>query len=198
MIALLPFGVALVLAGAVFAGLIATAAPGTADLWPIVENERTERLYLVCSRGFLIAFLATGALDWGSGPLALPTSLLGGGIGLVVGAAVTMKAGFDLGEATSAAVGDLQTEGVYRFSRHPQTVGYGIVYGSIAVLTNSPLVGVLAVVGTGWLVLQAYLEEPWLCEHFGDPYEAYRRRTPRFLGVRSFRRLIGDWIRRSD
>jgi protein-S-isoprenylcysteine O-methyltransferase Ste14 len=36
-----------------------------------------------------------------------------------------------------------------------------------------------------------FAEEPWLREHYGEEYEAFRERTPRFVGWDLLTKLVG-------
>jgi len=93
---------------------------------------------------------------------------------------------FDLGvDQTQGLEGELRTDGLYRYSRNPQyvgyissTIGFALIVGSPFVL---PLCGLLLV---RWLILPL-AEEPWLRDQFGDEYEAYAEDVPRFVGLRT-------------
>jgi protein-S-isoprenylcysteine O-methyltransferase Ste14 len=78
---------------------------------------------------------------------------------------------------------ELITEGIYRYSRNPQNIGWGLALLGIAVAGRSPaaiaLVGLFALVIHGYLV---WLEEPHLEKLFGNKYRQYREQTPRYLG----------------
>lgn len=78
---------------------------------------------------------------------------------------------------------ELITEGIYRYSRNPQNLGWGVALLDVAVAGRSP--SAVALVGLFALVVHCYLvwlEEPHLEELFGDKYREYRRQTPRYLG----------------
>ena len=78
--------------------------------------------------------------------------------------------------------GRLITGGVYRYSRHPQTLG------SVLVLLGAALAGrsAVALILTGLLALAAAvwlpIEERFLERQFGEQYRQYRARTARFAG----------------
>ena len=76
----------------------------------------------------------------------------------------------------------LITDGIYRWSRNPQVVGWTLVLAGVAVLRASGLVLLLA--GLFWLSYRMYLplEERLLERLYGDAYRAYRSRTHRYLG----------------
>jgi len=80
--------------------------------------------------------------------------------------------------------GQLITDGVYRYSRHPQTLGSVLVLTGAALAGRSAvaliLAGVLASTAAVWLPI----EERFLERQFGDEYRRYRARTARFAGWR--------------
>jgi protein-S-isoprenylcysteine O-methyltransferase Ste14 len=103
------------------------------------------------------------------------------------------RSAVDLGEeATEGRKDELRTDGLYRYTRNPQNVGYVLLFATYAVLANSPLVGVLTVEFAVVTVLQVLAEEAWLRNTYGDAYDAYCERVPRFVGVRTFTRAFGD------
>ena len=57
-------------------------------------------------------------------------------------------------------------------------------------LTNSVRVAILAIGGVFWTLLLPFAEEPWLTEQYGDNYEIYRERVPRFIGWQTIARLL--------
>jgi protein-S-isoprenylcysteine O-methyltransferase Ste14 len=77
---------------------------------------------------------------------------------------------------------ELITGGAFQVSRNPQNVGIGAAMAGAAVLGDSWL-ALLTAAGF-WLLFYAYVrfEEEHLGRVFGERYESYRRRTPRFLG----------------
>lgn len=68
--------------------------------------------------------------------------------------------------------------------------GHSFLVGAI-IATNSQKV---AIHGTLTIVVSAlfpFAEEPWLREHYGEEYEAFRERTPRFVGWDLLTKLVG-------
>ena len=72
--------------------------------------------------------------------------------------------------------------GPYRYSRNPMYVGCVMTYAGVAVLTNSlwPLLLLPAVIAL-FVVFVIKREERYLHAEFGERYEAYCRRVPRWL-----------------
>lgn len=91
------------------------------------------------------------------------------------------------GLGVSASIGrgstSLKQSGFYRYSRNPQALGC-VLYGiGFSILWPSWYT-------LGWLVLLALMlhimvrtEEEHLRNRFGEEYDAYRRRVPRYLGL---------------
>ena len=90
--------------------------------------------------------------------------------------------------ASQGLGGDLVTTGAYYYSRNPQYVGAIAAVSGYAVLCNSSLALIAALLVSGWFALVPFAEEPWCREHLGAAYEEYARQVPRFLGPRRPRR----------
>ena len=75
------------------------------------------------------------------------------------------------------------TRGPYRYSRNPQCVAFSLGYVGFALLSNSLLSFLAAVLVSVELCLSPFAEEPWLRERYGKAYEDYTTRVPRFLGL---------------
>lgn len=76
----------------------------------------------------------------------------------------------------------LVTSGVYRFSRNPQMVGWGLVLFGIAMFGRSGVC--LVLVAFYWLTFHIYsdTEEEYLEQDFGEEWLKYRATTPRYFG----------------
>ncbi|MFB6262875.1 MAG: isoprenylcysteine carboxylmethyltransferase family protein [Bradymonadaceae bacterium] len=87
---------------------------------------------------------------------------------------------------------ELVTEGIYRYSRNPQNLGWGLALLGAAVAGRSVsallMAGVFAAAVHGYLV---WLEEPHLEKVFGEVYRDYRESAPRYLGCPSERDATG-------
>lgn len=126
-----------------------------------------------------VGFAEWDALDW---PLWFRWGV---GLPLVLaGNAMVWPAvlGIGLG-ATSGAEAKLKTDGFYRWSRNPQYVADMSILVGWAILSACPSAWILATGGVVALALAPFAEEPWLEEVYGEPYRAYRQRTPRFFGL---------------
>jgi len=82
----------------------------------------------------------------------------------------------------------LVTTGPYRVSRSPMYVGVlGVIAGLAAFYASAWLAGYAAFVWLAFNFASVIYEEPTLRRLFGYEYEAYRARTPRWVGLRSLR-----------
>lgn len=137
--------------------------------------------------------VAVGYLDRGS----LGTDLSGwrflGSILAASGVAIGARAGRELNIAESTGLeGRLYTGGIYRYTRNPQYVGGLIALGGFTLLTNSVRFAILAVGSAIWTLLLPFAEEPWLEEQYGEDYETYCERVPRFIGWKHSFSLCSD------
>jgi protein-S-isoprenylcysteine O-methyltransferase Ste14 len=144
-----------------------------------------------------LALLGLGYLQFGVLGLPQWATLLGGGL-FVGGFVIVIVATFDLGvDQTQGLKGALRTDGLYRYSRNPQYVGYIPATVGFALIVDSPFVAPLCgLLVVRWLILPL-AEEPWLREQFGAEYEAYVDRVPRFVGLRTVGlvwELVGEGI----
>ena len=189
MLAYVPFAAGLLCAAVLLVGFAATAFRDTYRFWPPGADEGKRRVYLFCSNGFVLCTLATIALDAGSASIPLWSRVISGAVA-VLATGLLVKSGLDLGEEESEGrVGELQTDGLYRYTRNPQNVGGILLWWILAVVSASRLVAVLAGAITVWMVVQSRIEEPWLREQY-DGYAEYAETVPRFVGIRSVRRAV--------
>jgi protein-S-isoprenylcysteine O-methyltransferase Ste14 len=136
----------------------------------------------------LVAVAALGLFDLRDLPpgstaawatLVLGLAVMGGG--LIIGA----RALRDLGASLTAMPrprDDAQfvEAGIYRFIRHPMYAALiTAAFGWVLVTTSLPAAVATAALAV-WLDLKARREEAWLSGRYPE-YEAYRRRTHRFI-----------------
>ncbi|MFC4438970.1 MULTISPECIES: methyltransferase family protein [Natrialbaceae] len=168
-----------------FVGVVASAV-GAANYWP--PGERDWRFYTqwTLSQVFTVSLLVVALVDWNSLGLPRPSSLFVGLALFVPGFVVALASGLDLGtEETAGLTGELRTGGWYRYSRNPQYVGYVVASVGFALLANSALVAALCAIYAVWWLTLPLAEEPWLREQYGEAYERYAERVPRFVGLRT-------------
>lgn len=68
---------------------------------------------------------------------------------------------------------------IYKHVRHPLYIGWGVAFWAIPTMTVGHLL--FATLLTIYMVLATVLEERDLVAHFGEQYETYRRRVPKFI-----------------
>ncbi|WP_439026979.1 methyltransferase family protein [Haloarchaeobius sp. DT45] len=160
--------------------------------WPPGERDWRYYLHWTLSNALNVAFVGLAYLDWNTLGLPRPASLYAGVALFVPFYLAALAAGFDLGsEETMGLSGDLRTGGWYRYSRNPQYVCYLVATVGFVLLVNSVLVTTLAIIFASWWVMLPFVEEPWLREEYGEAYERYSKRVPRFVGVGTVRALVG-------
>jgi protein-S-isoprenylcysteine O-methyltransferase Ste14 len=156
-------------------------------MWPPPEKNSWQFYYvwILYTIGALGAPVI-GILDWGSLGLrhiAVP----------VIGAVALLTA-VPLGEwgvrtlnvhQTLGLTGTMLTTGPYRYTRNPQYVAEILIYLGIVLVTGSLLALIVAAAMVSWFVMAPFAEEPWLARQFGRAYDEYRKKVPRFIGVRS-------------
>lgn len=76
----------------------------------------------------------------------------------------------------------LVVKGLHRFVRNPMYIGVGLVVGGQAWLSHSlPIAIYLACFGLAVHLFVVLYEEPTLRKQFGEEYERYRERVPRWM-----------------
>jgi protein-S-isoprenylcysteine O-methyltransferase Ste14 len=74
---------------------------------------------------------------------------------------------------------EFRTPLLYKHVRHPLYIGWMIFFWATPTMTAGHLL--FAAVLSGYMVLAVQFEERDLVAHFGEKYEAYRRRVPMFI-----------------
>lgn len=77
----------------------------------------------------------------------------------------------------------LKQSGVYRYSRNPQLVGYGFFILGFVIIWPSWLTVIATMVYAGMAHTMSHVEEQHLRRVHGASYEAYCKRTPRYVGI---------------
>jgi len=134
---------------------------------------------------FIIAFLGIfllGIWDWNSFlinhwlKIPLGVTLVMSGLVLAFWGVITISVNDSLG-----LEGELRTDGLYKYSRNPQYLGDLVLFLGYSLLTNSWMVIITSIGLAAWFLLAPFTEEPWLKEHYGEEYEKYIERVPRFI-----------------
>ncbi len=151
-------------------------ARGHLTRWVAVLQTGYFCVYAFCSYVFLDSRLSA---------VTSQKALLGlAAVLMVAGLAVVLLSMPFLGRRSfGAVVGQLHTQGLYRFSRNPQLAGSFFFIVGYALLWPSWTGALWAAL---WLPISHLMvrgEEEHLASVFGDAYQAYCRRTPRYIGI---------------
>lgn len=174
-------------ANGLLVAVVGLSIVGLSSCYPLGEKDWQFYSFWGLDQVHNLALLGLGYLQFGA--LGLPRWVgLVGGLLFVGGFLIVIVATFDLGvDETQGLKGELQTGGLYRYSRNPQYVGYIPSTVGFALLVGSPFAALLCgLLVLRWLSLPL-AEEPWLREQFGVDYEAYRSEVPRFVDGRTVR-----------
>jgi protein-S-isoprenylcysteine O-methyltransferase Ste14 len=185
----LAFAAGLLSAAGVY-GIVLGSLLTDREWWPPGDRSRAYYAHWTCVGIFDAALLGTAVLDWGG--WGLPTAAAIAGVVLaLLGTAVFVRGARTMRSAeTMGVTGDLYTEGPYAYTRNPQYLGMIVGVSGFALAVDSALVATLAAVHVGWVLLLPRAEEPHLRAEFGEAYDRYARRVPRFVGVATVRRLV--------
>jgi protein-S-isoprenylcysteine O-methyltransferase Ste14 len=103
---------------------------------------------------------------------------------MIAGLAIVLLSMPFLGRRSfGAEVGQLYTNGIYRFSRNPQLIGSFSFITGYALLWPSWTGALWAALWLPISYLMVRAEEEHLRSVFGQDYEQYCRRTPRYIGL---------------
>jgi protein-S-isoprenylcysteine O-methyltransferase Ste14 len=75
------------------------------------------------------------------------------------------------------------TKGMYRYSRHPMVFSSSIIFVGASIASASWLLLLLSVVFIVLQTAEAIAEERACLETYGDEYQEYLNRTPRWIGM---------------
>lgn len=186
----LAFGAGLVSAAGVYVLVLGTLLTDY-EWWPPGERNTAYYCHWTLVGIFDVSLAATAVLDWGSWGHSHPAFPVVGGSLAALGMATfvwgtrTMRT-----EETMGVTGNLYTHGPYAYTRNPQYLGMIVGLVGFALVADSVLVAALVAAHVGWVLLLPRAEEPHLREEFGDAYDRYASRVPRFVGWRTLRRAF--------
>jgi protein-S-isoprenylcysteine O-methyltransferase Ste14 len=175
--------------------LLLSVFTDTIWLWPTPgQGSWQNYTFWPLFRGGLGLTIALGIWQFVTLPEHSPEAFIGVGFALVA-LGFTIYGYFDLGiENTYGADESLVTTGLYRYSRNPQYVASIAGFAGLAIAAGTLETVLLCGFAIGVYALLSFAEEPWLARQYGESYDAYRQRTPRFLGIS---KLFGRRVTRS-
>jgi protein-S-isoprenylcysteine O-methyltransferase Ste14 len=86
--------------------------------------------------------------------------------------------------------GKVVDKGLFAILRHPQYLGYMMLAGGFALLSQNLVVVCLAVISIICFFLQALQEEKYCLDQFGNSYQNYLKSVPRFNFILGIWRII--------
>jgi len=114
-----------------------------------------------------------------------------GGIVATLGMGFALSALFELGwMESSGREGELRTDGIYEYTRNPQSVGFITFMVGTLIAVNSRKLAVHGLLTATIYILFPFAEEPWLRAQYGEEYEEYCENVPRFVSWRSLKTLV--------
>lgn len=130
-----------------------------------------------------VGIMILGVLDWNGFVFTHWLRFYIGGILILAGTAFALWGIYTLSVHTSLGLkGEFITSGPYKYSRNPQYVGDICIIIGYIIFTNSKLAAITGLLGVFWFLLAPFAEEAWLKDRFGEEFEEYLEKVPRFLG----------------
>ena len=165
------------------AGLLLSVLRPERRVWP-PPGQRSWQFWSVWLLFAVAVFglVTLAVLDWNS--FVFPDWLrYGVGLPMLVGGLILAFWGSGIlgWKRTSGQKGKLQTDGLYRYSRNPQYLGDIVNFVGLVLFSNVASVVVPGLLAAALFALWPFSEEPWLRERFGEAYERYCQRVPRFF-----------------
>lgn len=153
-----------------------------------LRSEQTVAAVWACFFLHSVVIVVASRLSLWELPIALQGARIAGTLAAVLGLTFAM-AGFwefrSLQRMSGLSADHLVTTGIYRFSRNPQNLGWGLLLLGIALAGRSGL-GCLLALGY-WVVFRHYvqMEEKHLGWVFSAKWDRYALQTPRFFSAAS-------------
>jgi protein-S-isoprenylcysteine O-methyltransferase Ste14 len=155
-------------------------------IWPPPSSHSWQFVYNgILAYTALLGVVVLGIIDWngfifdGWARFAVGALLVASGGSFALWGFLTLGV-----HASQGLGGNLVATGPYRYSRNPQYIGTIPVLLGYAILCNSALTLVAAVLASIWFALIPFAEEPWLRDRLGAAYKDYSTKVPRYLSLR--------------
>jgi protein-S-isoprenylcysteine O-methyltransferase Ste14 len=182
----LVFSLGVAVAATLLGLLVATLTHRPLRIWP-TPGVGTWQSYVFWPlfRGLNVLCFAVALTD-ASARLGLPIPLrILAGLALAASVALFVYAFRVLGRDNSYGAADgLVTSGIYQWSRNPQNALLIVVYGCLAVATDTARTYGLCGAMMAVYALMVFCEEPWLRAAYGEAYRQYCKSVPRFFNWR--------------
>ena len=139
--------------------------------------------FIFTNRDFLLQFKLYPPFAVNEAGLML--SIAGGALQIWTGELQGLRGLIGLPEITKKVEGRLVVEGAFSIVRHPTYLSHTLMFAGVFLLTGVIAVGIVTLLD--FIIINAVvipLEERELISRFGEAYEAYKARVPRFFPVR--------------
>ena len=160
--------------------IVVDKAVGTGEIFKKmgdVPYQKGEKRVFVISLVVILLLLAYSVFL----PLKLGTVWFYAGLTVyLVGLAIFLTAIVNVATTT---LGQLFTKGLYHFSRHPMYIALLIINVGVSIASASWIFLLLSVVIIVLYTSQVVAEERGCLETYGDEYQEYMNRTPRWIGI---------------
>jgi len=186
MVSFVAFGIGLVAVAALLSLSVAGMVVNGFRFWPPPSNESWQyKVFWALFRVFIACLVVLCIADFDRNGSPPTTLVILGWLVLIVGFGLASLISGRLGwkNAHGEAV-DLKTEGWFSYSRNPIYVASIIGMVGLAVAVNSMFVSILLLLWALMYILAPFAEEPWLQQQYGEAYQEYCNRVPRFIGWR--------------
>lgn len=170
-------------------GYVVSALRPGSRVWPIGDSSWRWWFNWSALSVVFAGFPVLAALDRDSFAFNSIRSKLFGGVFATLGLGFALSALFELGWIESSGrEGELRTDGIYEYTRNPQSVGFAIFIVGILIVANSRKFAVHGLLTAVIYILFPFAEEPWLRDQYGEKYEEYCENIPRFVSWRPLKR----------
>ena len=118
--------------------------------------------------------------------LSLPIVKIVGAMVACLGVLIFILAFFSFGDSWRIGIdqqtaGKLVTGGIFSLSRNPIYVAFDLIFMSVFLMNGTWFFLVFGLLAILAIHSQTLREEKFLAQRYGDAYERYRKRTPRYL-----------------
>jgi protein-S-isoprenylcysteine O-methyltransferase Ste14 len=163
------FGVTLFFEVLIGVGLLMSLVLPAHRIWPPPKKRSWQFVYMhLLTESSISLYFVLGFLDLNTFFFTHWIHFFFGSISTAVGALIFVWALGTLTIATSLGLKQrIVNKGPYTYSRNPQYIGIVLFLIETMLIFNS--------------FNASFVEEPWLKENFGEEYENYRKKVPRFI-----------------
>lgn len=164
--------------------LVIDKAAGTGDIFKKmgdVPADRKEKWLNLMETLFQVLLFITSIFL----PLRVGTAWFYSGLAVfLTGFVVFLISVFNVATTPS---GQLFTSGMYRFSRHPLYLSTSLIPLGAGIASTSWIFIILALINWGFFASQVNKEEKECLQTYGDKYQNYLNKTPRWIGIPRYR-----------